>query len=144
PLLLPFMIRRVGSDGSPEALGLLVGELAAAKMPARQLLYLRGIQEGLVGRPRVAMPRGWAAVSAKLDASPDAEVRTRARSLAVTFGDPAALVRMRDLLARPQPALDQRKEALATLLAARDRELVPVLHGLLREPDLRGAALRGL
>ena len=80
----------------------------------------------------------------KLSGSPDAEVRGRARALAVTFGDPAALVKMRQLLALTKTPPGERKQFLAVLLAARDRELVPVLRELLKEPGLRADALRGL
>src|SRR5439155_6698510 len=92
----------------------------------------------------VEMPEGWAGVYEKLSDSPSAEVRTRARSLAVTFGDAMALERMRELLASPKTAVEERREFLATLLASRDKELVPVLHALVKEPALRGAAIRGL
>src|SRR5207253_8171522 len=71
-------------------------------------------------------------------------LRNGVLSLAVQFGDPKALTVLRDILAKPQAALAERQQALATLLAARDKELVPVLHKLLDEPALRGAALKGL
>ena len=144
PLLLPFMVRRVGSEGGQQPLELLVKELAGAEAADRQLQYLRGIQAALVGRPRVPMPKSWRGVYEKLSGSPDAEVRGRARALAVTFGDPAALVKMRQLLALAKTPPGERKQFLAVLLAARDRELVPVLRELLKEPGLRADALRGL
>ena len=144
PLLLPFMVRRVGSDGGEGPLELLVKELSGTTAADRQLMVLRGIQAALVGRPKVSMPKSWQGVYEKLSGSPDAEVRTRARALAVTFGDPAALVRMRQLLALPKTSLEERKQCLATLLAARDKPLAAVLHALLKEPALRADALRGL
>src|SRR5207237_1338302 len=74
----------------------------------------------------------------------DAEVRDRTSALAITFGDTRAFARMRRLLTTKDAAPEARKQALAALLAAGDRELAPVLQGLVAEPALRGAALRGL
>jgi putative membrane-bound dehydrogenase-like protein len=144
PLVLEFMIRRVGSDNSPEALDLLVKELAAAKEARVQLTFLRGIQAALKGRRQVAMPKGWSDLYRKLAAIENNEIRTLSSSLAVTFGDPSVLNRLRELVAQSDTPIDQRKDYLATLLAAKDKELVPVLHGLLQEPSLRSEALRGL
>lgn len=144
PLILEFMIRRVGSIGTPESLNLLVSELGKAKEPELQLTYLQGIQLALKGRRQVPMPKSWSALSERLRTAPQPAIRTPAFSLAVTFGDPAALVKMRELLASAETPVDQRREYLATLLAAKDQKLVPVLQGLLKEPSLRGGALRGL
>jgi putative heme-binding domain-containing protein len=144
PLVQEFMIRRVGAIGTPETLDLLVLELGAAKEPAAQLRFLRGIQAALRGRRQVPMPASWPAHSEKLRNAALPAIRTLAFSLAVTFGDPAALVAMRDLLAKADTPVDQRKEYLATLLSANDAKLVPVLHALLKEPSLRAPALRGL
>src|SRR5262249_18243392 len=51
---------------------------------------------------------------------------------------------LRRTAAEPRAELKRRQEALTALLEARDKDLVPVLHGLVGEPPLRGAALRGL
>src|SRR5262249_50733092 len=66
--------------------------------------------------------------------------------VAVTFGDPQAFAAMRKLLVDRSTDLGARQGALAALLGARDRELAPTLHALLREKEtsLRRAALRGL
>src|SRR5262249_49691306 len=54
--LLQFMARRVGSAGTPEAVGLVVDRLAAAEDAGAQLAVLRGLSEGLKGRKQVKMP----------------------------------------------------------------------------------------
>src|SRR5439155_19943186 len=92
----------------------------------------------------LAMPAAWPKAFAALADTKNAELRNGVLSLAVQFGDPKALTVLRELLAKPQPALAERQQALATLLAARDKQLVSVLHKLLDEPALRGAALKGL
>ncbi|HEY7156237.1 MAG TPA: PVC-type heme-binding CxxCH protein [Gemmataceae bacterium] len=147
PLLREFLVRRVASIGSPEALKIVVHFLA--KNPSEsseRKLILRNILAGLKGRRRVDKPDGWDEVSAKqgLLHAKDAELRSLARSLAVVFGDAAALRLMRQELASIDGDMGARRAALAALLDARDKDLPPVLHRLIGEKELRGAALRGL
>ena len=144
PVLQEFMVRRIGAIGTPEALDLLVTELAKAPEVNMQLAFLRGLRAALVGRRQVPMPAGWQAVSTTLAGSPAEEARTLAFSLSVKFGDPAAIARMRDLLAGRKTPPAQRKEYLAALLAAKDKDLVPVLRALFGEAGLRSDAIRGL
>lgn len=144
PHLLPFMIRRISALGSVKAVALLVEALGQADGAAMQLAYLRSIQDGLKGQRNVTMPAGWKAVSGKLLGSGDAEVRNRAVALAVLFGDRAAFASMRQLLADPGADLALRRNALAALTDARDDGLPPVLHRLVRSPELRGDAIRVL
>jgi putative membrane-bound dehydrogenase-like protein len=144
PPLPKFMVRRVSSAGTPEAVALVVEKLANAKTNALQLAILRGLQDGLKGRRDVAMPAAWPKAFATLESSNDSNVRSAAVALAVTFGDPKAFAALREVLAKPQVALASRQEALTTLVAARDKQVVPLLHQLLADPALRGPALRGL
>jgi putative heme-binding domain-containing protein len=144
PPLLAFTVRRIGSSGEPEAVALLVRDLAKSDNNEVQLLILRGLRQALKGRRQVAMPAEWAAPSAKLASSNVPEIRREAQALAVTFGDPKALEQTRQRLISVDTELDVRKSALASLLEARDHQLAPVLQKLIREPALRGAALRGL
>jgi putative membrane-bound dehydrogenase-like protein len=144
PLLLPFMARRVASAATPEAMALVIGALAAEGEPARQRAVLQAINEALKGRPRVSMPPEWSDLFAKLSGSKDGEVRSQAMALAVTFGDPKAFAELRRVLTARDAALPARQSALAALLAARDKELPPLLLALVKEPGLRGAAIRGL
>ena len=144
PPLPRFMARRVSSTATPEVLALVVDRLAKTKDQTVQLAILRGMQDALKGRRNVAMPANWPTTFAALAAGKNGELHSAATTLAVTFGDAKAFVALRELIASPRNALVARQEALATLLAARDKELVPVMHKLLDEPALRGPALRGL
>ncbi|MBI5759570.1 MAG: DUF1080 domain-containing protein [Planctomycetales bacterium] len=144
PLVLEFMVRRIGSLGTPESLDILVREVAETNDEDTRLTILRGLRAGLKGRRQVPMPASWNDVSSKLTSSRDAETRTLAFSLAVTFGDPASFTKMREQLADIKTPAEQRREYLATLLAAKDAKLLPVLHGLLKDAALRAEALRGL
>jgi putative membrane-bound dehydrogenase-like protein len=144
PPLFAFMVRRIGSTATPKALALLVKPLGQAKDVAQQKTILIGIQEALRGRTKVDMPEGWSDVFTVLAKSSDAEVRSRAVALAVTFGDSKAFDILREVLANRAIDLAQRQSALTALLGARDKQLPPILLQLLREPALRGAALRAL
>jgi putative membrane-bound dehydrogenase-like protein len=144
PLLLPFMVRRISSAGTPKEIALLVEALDRAGAAGVQRTILRGLQEGLQGRVRVERPAGWTRAFARLAASPDAELRSRAVALGVTFGDAGAFAHMRRVLGSATASAALRRQALAALLAARDKGLAPLLHKLLADPTLRADALRGL
>jgi putative heme-binding domain-containing protein len=90
------------------------------------------------------MPKEWSAAFAKLSRSTDADVRSQATALAVTFGDPSAFAELRRVLASHDAAVPARQGALSALLGARDKELQPVLLALVTDPAVRGAAIRGL
>ena len=125
-------------------LSALVGILKEVDDPQFQLDVLRGIRDGLKGRPSVPMPAGWPEVSEKLARSPNAEVREIARALSTTFGDTRALEKLRAVLANAQVPAEERKSALDTLLGSRDTGLPPVLLSLLDDRALRGPSIRAL
>lgn len=144
PLVLEFMVRRVGAIGTPEALDTLVASLADCRDEARQLVYVRGINEALKGRRRVDMPVGWSAVAHALMAGKSPELRSLVQSLSVTFGDPEALAAVRELVANTDRDPAERRAALSALLAAKDPQLAAVLQRLVADEALRAEALRGL
>ncbi len=143
PLIAELMTRRVVASGGRPALERTVNELARTNEIGQKSI-LRGIQQALAGRRQVRMPGRWTAALEKISASKDAEVRTLARSLSVVFGDAATLKNLRQLLAEGKGTVEQRKEYVSTLLAARDAELLPILHRLVKDPELRREVLRGL
>jgi putative membrane-bound dehydrogenase-like protein len=142
PQLLAFTVRRIASDAAPESLDLVVSRLGAKGID--NAVILRELRNALKGRPQVKMPAAWPAVFAKLSASNDPEVRNQAVALAVTFGDIRAFDELRRLITTATADAATRQAALTALLAAKDKELVPVLHQLLDDPALRGAAIKGL
>jgi putative membrane-bound dehydrogenase-like protein len=143
PPLLAFTARRIASAATPEAVGLLVAAVARSDKTEVQTTLLRSLREGLKGRPQVAMPRSWVETAARLRNSSDSGIRTLVLSLGVTFGDPAALAETRRVLMKETDS-GTRQAALAALLDARDKALPPLLHELLADAALRGAALRAL
>ena len=145
PKLLPFAVRRIAAVGSPEALAAIVATLRDATGSGARRAILGALDQALKGRTRVAMPAGWAELSPTLVAYADAEVRSRTLAVGLTFGDPASLAALRNVLADARGALAARREALAALLKARDAAAVPALRALATaEGDLRGEAIRGL
>jgi putative heme-binding domain-containing protein len=144
PLLLPFMARRLAFEAKPEALALIAKRLAHQSDPKNQLTILGGVYEGLKGRRQVPMPKEWPDAFAKLSRSKDGEVRAQAMALAVTFGDPTAFADLRKVLASRESEAGARQSALTALLGAKDKDLPPLLLELVKEPALRGAAIRGL
>jgi putative heme-binding domain-containing protein len=112
--------------------------------PAVHRDLLRGISDALQGQRQVPMPKDWRAVYPKLAKSPDAEVRDKATSLALVFGDPAALESLRKLAADPKGDASARVAAVQSLTQAKDPKLVPLLHDLLKDAAVRGQAIRAL
>jgi putative heme-binding domain-containing protein len=142
PRLLEFTVRRVGAIGTPEALAMMVDALN--KGEGDKLTILRGINAALQGRRQVEMPESWPAAFDLAMKSDDAELRSQALTLALTFGDPRALEQLKNTLANRELSADRRVEALAALRKARPDFLPALLRSLLDDPPVRGLALRGL
>jgi putative membrane-bound dehydrogenase-like protein len=144
PMLTSFMVRRIASAGTPEALAVIVDRINTVEDESKTLTILRATNEALKGRRLVAMPDGWSTVYAKLSGSTNAEVRSQAESLAVTFGDAKAFAGLRKVVSDIKADVAIRQNALASLLGAKDKELAPILQSLLKEVPMRSAALKGL
>ncbi|MFO0939108.1 MAG: PVC-type heme-binding CxxCH protein [Gemmataceae bacterium] len=143
PTMLPLAARRVGALGTPEALSLLVNQLASAEKPEQKLAYLRGLQEGLKGR-KAEMPAEWSATYAALAKSDHAEVRSLALSVAVAFRDPGAIQTMFDIAANPQSKAGDRVTALNAVLDAGHNRTAGLLKQLISEPSMRSVAIRSM
>jgi putative membrane-bound dehydrogenase-like protein len=138
PLVREYIARRLADPA--KFLPLLVRETD----PAVQRDALRGLQTALEGWGQVSPPAGWSRAYAKLSRSPDPEVRGRALTLAVFFGDRPARASLYKTLRDADAPVAARQGALLTLLSIRDPELLPLLQDLVGERTLRGPALRGL
>ena len=132
------------SVSAADSLPKLTQLLAESSDAQLQLDVLRGLTFSVQGRRSAPMPAGWDAVEKKLAASANAEVRTLAQALSLKFGSPTALAALRQTAADATANAGVRRAAVDSLLAVRDTQLPPLLQGLLKEPELRGAALRGL
>lgn len=128
----------------PNPLPALVDLLRQSADTQLQLDLLRGVSAAFKGRRQVPMPAGWDAVETRLGQSANADVRALTLSLSLTFGSSRALAALRQTVTDRSADLNARRTALAALLDTRDTGLPPILQGLLKDPDLRGAALRAL
>jgi putative heme-binding domain-containing protein len=122
----------------------LVKVLARVDDPVIQRDVLKGMHAALSDRRSVPMPAGWHAVYEKLDRSSDPVVRQESTILSLLFGDPQAVQAMHALLADSHADVSQRQAALESLAQTHDPQLVPLLHGLLDDRAMAGAALRAL
>lgn len=129
---------------SDEVLPLLVQALAATDDAQAQFDILKGMADGLKGRRGVKAPAGWEPVAAKLGQRGNAAVKELVQQLSLVFGSASALADMRKQMLDAQAPVAQRIIALEALVAAKDAGLAESLRQLLKEPAVRGAALRGL
>ena len=144
PLIREFMARRIGAIGTADSLAILVDEVGRAGDSGLRTSLLAGIEEGLRGRRRVAMPGEWPGVFARLAADVAPQVRSRAMALALRFGDPKARAALRSILADAGAGVESRRDALAALLKVKEASLPEQLHALILDPALGGEAVRGL
>jgi putative heme-binding domain-containing protein len=128
----------------PDPLAALVGVLKETKDAQVQLDILNGISEAVKGRRSVAMPEGWADVEGKFTASKNAQIRTLAQGLGLTFGSQKALAALRETALDAKAELGARRAAVQSLLGVKDSGLPPILLQLLKTPELRSEALKGL
>lgn len=144
PMVAEFMVRRVASIGTPEALEAVMKVLKEAGDDHRRTMIVNNLQAGLKGRRNVTMPSGWNETFAALKQTTNDDLRSRLQSLAVTFGDSKSLGELRDVLASGTANAKRRVEALDTLLNARDPQLIDVLQKLIDDPTMRGRAIKAL
>jgi putative heme-binding domain-containing protein len=105
---------------------------------------LAGLSAALKGQRNVPMPKGWESVESKLAGSANAEARTLAQTLSLTFGSQKALAGLRQTLGDSSAPAAPRRAALDALVSAKAAGLAELLRSLLRDPDVRGPALRAL
>lgn len=127
-----------------DGLSALVEVLKEANEVDFQLDILKGLKEGLKGKQNLRMPAAWPQVAAKLEKSPNGEVRSLTQAVSIAFGDPRAFESFRKVLADFGADAAARKGALESLLLAKDAGLLPILKGLLKDAALRGPAIRAL
>ncbi|HYG76604.1 MAG TPA: PVC-type heme-binding CxxCH protein [Planctomycetota bacterium] len=140
PLLMQYTARRMGSDGVP----LMVDLLLQNSPEDLQLAVLRGMTETLKGRTNIAAPKTWADFSARAEKSKNNEIRALARSLSAAFGDTRSIDALRTVMMDANSPANTRGEALDALLNAKAPDLVSSLQKLLTDPAMRGRAISAL
>ena len=127
-----------------DALAGVLAEVAGTADESKRLDFLKGVREGLADRARVAPPSNWARLAPRLVGASDPELRAVAESLALQFGDPAAVIRLSTRAADPARPAAERVAAVEQLAARQVPGLAPKWRELLADPAVRGAALRAL
>ena len=120
PKILNFTTRRIASLGTPEARDLIAAKLGAIDDSGKQLDMLNGLSAALKGQRSVPMPKGWDTVETKLASSPNADVRTLAQSLSLTFGSQNALAALRKTVSDSATPAAARRVALDSLVGVKD------------------------
>jgi putative membrane-bound dehydrogenase-like protein len=143
PLVQKLLARRIAAAKYGETLTLLVPLLKNGKHELRETI-LSGMLEALEGRRDVPMPKGWSDVYPMLAGSGTPPVKVKARLLALIFNDPRALDELRGIAADAHQPAAARREAIVALAQAKASGLPKQLRGLLADPAVRVAALRGL
>jgi len=130
--------------GPAEALGRLTTLLVETDDAEVRLDILRGMSAGFRGQQRLPMPEGWAEVERRLGGSGNAEIRTLVQTLSLTFGSQAAMESLRRTAEDADAEVGARRAAMESLLAARDPGMAGLLQKLVRDPAVRGLAIRSL
>ena len=144
PLVRDYVLRRVASLNSPDSLISLVNALGKSEDTSEQLAILSALRQATKGQRIVEPPAAWEAIYQRLAQADNEKLRTSANALGIAFGDANALAAFRRLVSNPSAEIEVRRDALASLLAVKDAELVGTLQELVLEPALRDAALNGL
>jgi putative membrane-bound dehydrogenase-like protein len=144
PNILNFTVRRTAALNTPEAFAAITESLLRATDDPHRIDILQGLGAALKGQRQVTMPKGWAAVEARLGSSQNPEVRAQVQSLSLTFGSEWALTALRATLMDKSADVGTRNTSAEALLGAKDSGLPPMLQQLLSDPAMQGVALRGL
>jgi putative heme-binding domain-containing protein len=155
PLVRELIARRICAEATkvaageiekinPAPLGAVAKLLDETTDPAAQRDVLAGMQAGLTGWQKLPMPENWPQVAAKLSASDNADVRSLAQAISVVFGEEHAMASLRKLIPDTQQSAQVRRDAIASLVGAKDRALPAILQSLLSDPVVCSSALRGL
>ncbi len=144
PKVREFIARRLTEGADRAGLESLLDFLARSEETGVQRDLLQGIREGLKGQKKLPMPAGWKSAYPKLAGSGLAEVRQAVHVLGLVFNDARAQGHLRKTLIDQSLPAPERIVALKALVSQAIPDLVPDLFKILKEPALRGQALRAL
>jgi putative membrane-bound dehydrogenase-like protein len=139
PLVRGFIAQRLASDAAP-----LVKLLGETKDLDLQRDILRGLNAAYAGKGTVAMPDGWSAAFSKVNGSKWRDIREAGIVLALAYADPAAIPLLRKTAVDAKEDAAARASANKLLAEAKDPRIVAMLHDLLGDAAVRGAAIRAL
>ena len=133
-LCLACLTLGVFSVQADSQLDAIVGALQGIDDPGIQASFLKGMLGGLDGRRDVDPPKGWAELKAKLENQGNEEVIGLVGRIGQVFGDESASDSALATLMDGKATLDDRKLALAGLVAQKNAKLPPKLVLLLDQP----------
>jgi putative heme-binding domain-containing protein len=133
------------AEDAPPVLSILAKQIVKTDDAGLQLNLLRGMNAALKGRRGVTAPPEWEALSAKLGASDNKEVRELVQSLGTIFGSKDAFAALRQTATDDKADPAARRKAIEALIAGKDAETAGLLKKLVGiKGPLRADALRGL
>jgi putative membrane-bound dehydrogenase-like protein len=144
PLVREYVARRLAGHAAVYVDYLVYALGDESERPDVQRDWLRGMRAAFRGRRDVPLPNRWPATFDRLATSPSAEVRELATALAVVFGDERVMASLRATVQDEAAPAAKRQSALQLLTDKRPPGLIPLLHGLVTDPALRGPAVRAL
>ena len=104
---------------------------------------MSGMLKGLEGRRDVPAPANWTTVAARLRLHNNKRVRELSSQLSQIFGDEQAVQQALATVTDTQADPQTRQQVLQDLLAQQNVEASKLLEGLLDDPHLQLAAIRG-
>ena len=131
PLCLAFLSLGVFPLRADPQLDAIVTALKGIDDPVIQTSFLKGILGGLAGRRDVDPPKGWSALKSKLEKQGNKEVMGLVGQIGQVFGDESAGDSALTTLMDSKASLEERKLALAGLVAQKNPRLPPKLALLL-------------
>jgi putative heme-binding domain-containing protein len=134
PLCLAFLSLGVFSLRADPQMDAIVTALKGIDDPVIQTSFLKGILGGLAGRRDVDPPKGWSALKSKLEKQGNKEVMGLVGQIGQVFGDESAGDSALATLMDSKASLEERKLALAGLVAQKNPRLPPKLAFLLEQP----------
>ena len=134
PLCLACLTLGVFSVRADPQLDAIVSALQGIDDPGIQASFLKGMLGGLAGQRDVDPPKGWDELKSKLEKQGNEEVMGLVGQIGQVFGDESASDSALATLMDAKAPLEERKLALAGLVAQKNPKLPPKLAMLLDQP----------
>ncbi len=147
PIVTECLARRLASEleRRPHVGESLVHAIRINRVDGGEREALTGMSLAVRGWQKVATPKGWTELAAKLDKNgTDPQVRGLVQELSIVFGDGRAIAEVLKLVGDGNQSTDSRRQAIQSLSAAKTEELAPILRNLITHRDLADAAVKGL
>jgi putative membrane-bound dehydrogenase-like protein len=145
PQVSRWIARRIGQDyeSEPSTLDRLLTSVQRQSAD-RQVEFMQGLADAMIGRRRVRKPDGWDSFVSKIDLAADTPTAELGRTLSAVFGSGVAMESIRSIALDSQRDVSTRRKALKTLIEARSEQLRQDCMTLFAVRDLSATAAEGL